>query len=94
MIQSTSSSDRPYQPDAVSTAAARNGAVARPRPDRLSLTHRTQLHKALSQDPEIRPEMVERARSLANDPTYPSTDVLRQVSAQILASPDLSEEVA
>ncbi|HWA88005.1 MAG TPA: hypothetical protein VG710_17385 [Opitutus sp.] len=94
MIQSTSSSDRLIQPDAVAVAATRTGPAPSPRPDQLSLPHRQQLDRALGQHPEIRPEMLERARTLASDPDYPSIGILRQVGAQILASPDLSEETA
>ncbi|HVU23670.1 MAG TPA: hypothetical protein VHE13_06050 [Opitutus sp.] len=76
----------------MAVAANRHGAVAVARPDQITLPHRQQLSRALQTTPEIRPEMVERARSLASDPSYPSTDILRKVSAQILAAPDLSEE--
>ena len=44
--------------------------------------------------PEIRPEVVERARALAADPNYPPRDVLKNVSAQILNSADLSEDAS
>ena len=46
----------------------------------------------LSRQPEIRPEVVERARALASDPSYPSTAILKQVGALILNSADLSED--
>jgi hypothetical protein len=46
----------------------------------------------LQQVPEIRPEVVERARALAADPTYPSAAIINRISAAIVSSPDLSEE--
>ncbi len=50
------------------------------------------LQGALSRQPAIRPEVVERARALAADPTYPSAAVIKRVAQQIVASPDLSED--
>ena len=50
------------------------------------------LKAQLNRQPEIRPEVVERARALARDPSYPPMDVLWQVAGMILASPDLSED--
>lgn len=49
------------------------------------------LRAELARQPEIRPEVVERARGLAADSAYPPVEVARHVAAQILAAPDLSE---
>jgi hypothetical protein len=46
----------------------------------------------LAAQPEIRPEVVARARALAADPGYPSNAILERVSQLILATPDLSED--
>ena len=46
----------------------------------------------LQQVPEVRPEVVERARALAADPSYPSDAIIRQVSATIVNSPDLTQD--
>jgi hypothetical protein len=46
--------------------------------------------KALSREPEIRPEVVARGRKLAADPDYPSASVIQRVAAMIVNSPDLS----
>lgn len=62
------------------------------RPDRLSTESAAHLRETLTKQPEIRPEVVERAKALAADPNYPSASVLRQVSGMILNSPDLSED--
>jgi hypothetical protein len=50
------------------------------------------LRRELKRQPEIRPDVVARARTLAADPSYPSWDVLKNVAAQILQSRDRSEE--
>jgi hypothetical protein len=45
----------------------------------------------MNRQPEIRPEVLERAKALAADPAYPSPAIMRDVARQILGSPDLSE---
>lgn len=91
MINSTTSTDRAVHPDPV---AATKSVVARPsapRPDQLSTENAAYLREALARQPEIRPEVVERGRNLAADPNYPSIEILKQVSAVILATPDLTD---
>jgi hypothetical protein len=75
-----------------------NGAVTSPRSapapnmpsDRVSLTNSSALEQALDSVPASRPEMVERAKALIADPSYPSPDTLSAVSRQ-LASALLAE---
>jgi hypothetical protein len=91
MINSTSSSDRVLRPEgpvlhAKTPASGGLGA------DRFSPENTTALKAALQSQPEIRAEVVARARALAADPSYPSPEILRQVGAAILGSPDLSEQ--
>ena len=91
MINSTSSSDRVLRPDGVvhhTPAPLDRG----PKPDRFSPENSAALQSALQNQPAIRPEVVARARALAADPNYPSTQILSQVSKIILGSPDLSEQ--
>lgn len=92
MINSTTSTDRTVHADAVTVPGQ---AAVRPlasRPDQLSTEGAAFLRSELDRQPEIRPEVVERARALAADPNYPSKDTLRQIGAMILASPDLSAD--
>ena len=92
MINSTTSTARAVQADAI---AAPGQAVAKPltpRPDQLSTASATYLRSELARQPEIRPEVVERARALASDPNYPSPAILKHVGTTILNSPDLSED--
>jgi hypothetical protein len=92
MINSTSSSDRVLRPDGPvhhTPTHAHRGAGA----DRFSPENSNALQAALSDQPEIRPDVVARARVLAADPSYPSPAVLRQVGQVILGSPDPTEEV-
>jgi hypothetical protein len=63
-----------------------------PRADRISTENAAFLQAALERQPEIRPEVVERARALAADPNYPPREVIQHVAQQILHSPDLSED--
>lgn len=91
MINSTSSSDRVLRPEAP-VLHAKKTAAGGPDADRFSPDHSEALKGALAQQPEIRPEVVARARALAADPSYPSPEILRQVGEAILKAPDLSEQ--
>ncbi len=91
MISSTSSADRSPRPE-LTPAGPR--ATFRPppgQPDGMTAEGSSFLRAELARQPEIRPEVVERARRLAADPDYPPTEVIRHVAGQILGSPDLSE---
>lgn len=92
MITSTTSTDRALRPDAVSVSGQAPARAAAPRVDTLATESAATLRRALSEQPEIRPEVVERARALAADPSYPSADIIKRVGEQILGSPDLSED--
>ena len=92
MISSTSSTDRAARPDALSAPAQSTERPYKPSPDQISTENAAFLRSELQRQPEIRPEVVERARALAADPSYPSHAVLREVAQQILKSPDLSED--
>lgn len=95
MIPSTSSADRSVRPEA--TAITSQPPFRReqtPQPDRISTESAAFLRAELARQPEIRPEMVARARALAADPAYPHSEVLQKVAEQILSSPDLSEDVS
>jgi len=92
MISSTSSADRSARPDLVSTPSVASERPYTPRPDQISTESAAFLRAELQRQPEVRPEVVERARALAADPNYPPQEVLREVAQQILNSPDLSED--
>ena len=94
MINSTSSTDRANFPEPVKAAGQVSARQHAPRSDQLSTENATHLREALSRQPEIRPEVVERARALAADSNYPSHPILRHVAATILQAPDLSENVS
>ncbi len=91
MISSTSSTDRTVRPELVASAGPAGSRPAAPRPDRISTENAVFLHAELERQPEVRPEVVARAKELAADPHYPSFEILKNVAGQILASPDLSE---
>ncbi len=91
MISSTSSTDRTVRPELVAAAGPAGSRPAAPRPDRISTENAAFLRAELARQPEVRPEVVARAKELAADPHYPSFEILKNVAGQILASPDLSE---
>ncbi len=93
MIPSTSLSNAAGRPQALPSAGQVPTNVSTPaKNDTLSTTGIDQLRAALKASPEIRPEVVERGRMLAADPTYPSSEIVRQISEQIVRSPDLSTD--
>lgn len=92
MISSTSSTDRAVRPELTPAAGSSAGRSQAPRPDQISTESAAFLRSELQRQPELRPEVVARAKALADDPNYPSLDVLRDVATQILASPDLTED--
>jgi hypothetical protein len=94
MISSTSSSDRAARPELVSTSSPVSTRPTTPRPDQISTESAAFLRAELVRQPEVRPEVVERGRTLAADPNYPSSSIIQGIAGKILASPDLSEDVS
>jgi hypothetical protein len=94
MIPSLSSSDRTAQPDPTSVPARPKAGALPARPDRISTDGSASLQMALDRQPSIRPEVVERARALAADPSYPPPAVITSVATQIAGAPDLSEDLS
>ena len=92
MISSTSSTDRTVRPELVQPAGPTGSRPAAPRPDQISTESAAFLRSELQRQPEVRPEVVARARELAADANYPSAEILRSVATQILGAPDLSED--
>lgn len=93
MIHSASNSLSTVRNDALAAAAISSNSRASGGPaDQIHIDKAAVLRSSLQQVPEIRPEVVERARALAADPAYPSADIIRKISADIVNSPDLSEE--
>jgi hypothetical protein len=62
------------------------------KPDQISTESASFLKASLSSQPEIRPDVVARAKELAADPSYPSSAIMKNVAAQIIGAPDLSED--
>lgn len=58
--------------------------------EQLSTIHAENLRAALTRTPEIRPEVVERARGLAADPNYPPRQIIEDVARLITMSGDPS----
>ncbi len=92
MINSTTSTDRTPRAEHLAVTGKPEQRLATPRADQLSTGNAAFLRAELQRQPEVRPEVVERARSLASDPNYPSFDTLKKVGEIILNAPDLSED--
>ncbi|MFA5262925.1 MAG: hypothetical protein WC378_03805 [Opitutaceae bacterium] len=93
MINTTSKTDSMLRPEAIAGQVPRPAAPA-PRPadtDRLSASSQETLAAALSQQPEVRPEVVARGRELAADATYPPLQIILQLSELLINSKDLAE---
>lgn len=94
MIHSASSSSASARNDAIAAAAQQSGQrITRGPSDQIHIDKAATLRVSLMQVPEIRPEVVERARALLTDPAYPSDKIIRRISAAIVNSPDLSEDL-
>lgn len=81
----------------IAIAASTNGSASKAQPkaiDQIHIDKAAALRTNLEQVPEIRAEVVERAKALASDPTYPSDNIIRQIGRAIVESPDLSEELS
>jgi hypothetical protein len=94
MINSTTSTDRAAHAEAIAAPGQAAPKALAPRPDLLSTDNATFLREALARQPEIRTEVVERAKALVTDSSYPSLETLKQVGAMMLNSPDLSEDLS
>ena len=94
MIPSTSATDRAVRPDAATTSSQAPFRRETPKPDRVSIEAAAFLRAELARQPEIRPDMVARARLLAADPAYPHSEALQKIAERILNAPDLSEDVS
>ena len=92
MITSTTSTDRTVRPEMPAVSGKPAPRTAGPRQDQVSTGNAEFLRAELQRQPEVRPEVVARARELAADPSYPPTEVIQKVAEQILGSPDLSED--
>ena len=92
MIQSTSNSDASGRARALAAAEAQSAMGTPIKRDRLSTAGADALHAALQAQPEIRPEVVARGRTLAADPSYPSPEIIKQISERIVRSPDPADE--
>ena len=92
MISSTSSADRTPRPELPVLSGKAPQRQVELRQDQVSTSRADFLRAELKRQPEVRPEVVARARELAADPSYPPTEVMQKVAEQILNSPDLSED--
>jgi hypothetical protein len=67
-------------------SAQRSTPASKMLSDQVSLSNSSALEQALQNVPDSRAEMVERAKALIADPTYPSTNMMQAMSWRIAAS--------
>lgn len=92
---SSSSASASARQVAIAAASPTSTAPAKSRPiDQIHIDKASALRSNLQQVPEIRPEVVERAKALAVDPSYPSDGIIHAISKAIVNSPDLSEDLS
>lgn len=90
IIPSSSSSGTP--PPATAAGRTRAGSDAgAPAVEALSTGHAAALQAELARQPEIRPEVVERASRLLADGNYPPRVIIEDLARLIAQSRDLSE---
>jgi hypothetical protein len=91
MTLPTNSNDHPARPNFRTGSTGPVNRCHPPRVVQLSSRSLAVLRSELRRQPEIRQDVVARARALAADPEYPRIEILRIVAQQILRAPDLSE---
>lgn len=85
MIHSTSPSNRPTGP--VTDDISRQKRVVKSVPtgqDQIYSGASAHIKAALAEHPEIRTEVVERARPFVEDPNYPPRDVIDSIARELL----------
>jgi uncharacterized membrane protein len=96
MIQSTSNLDGYNRADAALLAQAKQTSAPKSSPadlggERLSVANTQALREALNNAPEIRPEVVERAKNLAVDPNYPPRELIERLAKLMVETRDTAE---
>lgn len=93
MINSTSKTDNILRPETITARPPQNRPTA-PIPtetDSIRASSQENLKEALRAQPEVRPEVVERARQLLADGNYPPREIIRRLSEMLMKSADLAE---
>lgn len=81
---------QPVKTDAVQVPAnarqspAPNVAEPSAAPASENTQRKERLTQALGKEPEVRPEMLERAREIASDPSYPGPNVFAKLAARLI----------
>ncbi|HEU5081148.1 MAG TPA: hypothetical protein VFT72_18190 [Opitutaceae bacterium] len=95
MIQPTSNFSGSNRPERLGQT---NPQIPLPQPpaesvgDNLSASNTDTLRAALKDQPEIRPEVVERGKSLAVDIKYPPLEIINSLAKLMTESADLTEQ--
>jgi len=94
MINQASKTDISLRTDVIAAQLPRpqTGTPKADNNERLSSPSQEALQSALSDQPEIRPEVVARGEELVVDANYPPKEIIRQLSELLIGSTDLAEE--
>ena len=95
MIQPTSNYLGYNRTDATPNSTSKPPTVAQSpmeKGDNLSSSQTQNLREALSNTPEVRPEVVERGRRLAVDPNYPPRELILRLAKLMTEASDPSEQ--
>jgi hypothetical protein len=92
MIHSTSKSSQPGDITPVANRPASKPAQTAPGNETLDTSASTSLRAALAALPEVRTEVVEKARSLAVDANYPPRAIIEDIARLFVRSQDPSNE--
>ncbi len=93
MINLTTKAESALRPDLLSEKPQAAQAMT-PRTletDRLNATSQETLQAVLREQPEVRPETLERAQKLVVDANYPPKDIIRRLSELLIRTADLAE---
>jgi uncharacterized membrane protein len=94
MIHSTSNLHGYNRTDAASLSLAKQASTPKADADigeRLSSSNSQALRQALNDAPEIRPEVVNRAKALAVDPNYPPREIIEGLAKLMVETRDVAD---
>ena len=85
MIHSTSPSNKPIVPTPDNTVRRSSPSAPPPGADSINTANSNQIRSSLDNIPEIRTEVVNRARALAADPAYPPREIIDAIVRELVA---------
>lgn len=78
-------------PSKVRPSAAPTAAEPSATPATENTQRKERLTQALAKEPDVRPEMLERAREIASDPNYPGPNVFAKLATRMIRDAQRAE---